>query len=301
MATSRKLPSLAAIRAFEVAARQGSFTRAAEELGTTQSSISHHVKTLEDQIGHALFVRRNRFIELTPVGIELAPVLHRMFDSMAEAFAHLDAKRRTVLSVTALTSLAPGWILPRLDGFRRRHPDIEVRFETSREIVDLERHGFDVGLRSGGGVWPGLRIHKLLPFALTPLCSPAFVKQFGPLKSPHDLLRVPMIQKSDPYWPSWFARSGMPNVDLPTKAELSLDCRNLCAEAALRGHGVALLSPALYAHEIQEGRLVQPFPIVTDMTPRAYWLVYPVNRSRFPAVQAFRRWMTKPVQGEQDV
>ncbi len=296
----RKLPSLSAIRAFEVAARQGSFTRAAEELGTTQSSISHHIKVLETQIGHALFIRRNRHVELTPVGAELAPILHRMFNSMADAFAHLDARRRSVLSVTALTSLPPGWILPRLDGFRRRHPEIDVRFETSRDIVDLERHGFDVGLRSGGGVWPGLRIHKLLPFALTPLCSPAFVKRFGALKSAEDLLRVPLIQKSDPYWATWFGKSGLPHVDLPAKAELTLNCRNLHAEAALRGHGVALLSPTLYAHEIREGRLVQPFSLVTDLTPRAYWLVYPASRSRFPAVQAFRRWMSKPVNDEQD-
>jgi LysR family glycine cleavage system transcriptional activator len=291
----RNLHSLIAIRAFEVAARQGSFTLAAQELGTTQSSVSHHIKILEDQLGQALFVRKNRVVELTPVGKELAPILSQMFDSMTEAFARLDEERRTVLSITAPSSIAPGWILPRLAGFRLRHPEIEVRFETARELIELERNGYDAGIRSGDGVWPGLRSHKLLPFQLTPLCSPAFIERFGRLKSAEDLLAVPVVETSDPYWSVWFAQSGLRDVNLVIKPTLKLRSRNLYAEAALRGHGIALLSPILYADELRAGRLIQPFSLVADMSPRAYWLVYPIRRSRFTTVQAFRDWIMKHV------
>jgi LysR family transcriptional regulator, glycine cleavage system transcriptional activator len=294
----RNLPSLAAIRAFEVAARQGSFTLAAQELGTTQSSVSHHIKILEDQLGHALFIRKNRVVELTPVGKELAPILSRTFDSMADAFARLDEKRRTVLSITAPSSIAPGWILPRLAGFQLRYPEIEVRFETARELIELERNGYDAGIRSGDGVWPGLRCHKLIPFQLTPLCSPAFIERFGRLKSAEDLLGVPVVETSDPYWPVWLAQSGLTNVNLAIKLGLKLRSRNLYAEAALRGHGVALLSPILYADELRAGRLIQPFSLVADMSPRAYWFVYPIKRSRFTTVQAFRHWITKHAHDE---
>jgi LysR family glycine cleavage system transcriptional activator len=169
---------------------------------------------------------------------------------------------------------------------------------TSRELVDLERDGFDVGLRSGDGVWPGLRSHKLLPFQLTPLCSSTFIKRFGCLKSAKDLLEVPLVERSDPYWAIWFAKSGLPNVDLGIKPDLKLQSRNLYAEAAQRGHGAALLSPVLYSDEIRAGRLIQPFPLVVDMSPRAYWFVYPVKRSKFTTVQAFRHWITKYAQGE---
>jgi LysR family glycine cleavage system transcriptional activator len=291
----RKLPSLTAIRAFEVAARRGSFTLAAQELGTTQSSVSHHIKILEDQLGHALFVRRNRVVELTSVGKTLAPTLSQLFDSMTDAFSRLDEQRRTVLSITAPSSIAPGWILPRLAGFQLRYPDIEVRFETARELVELERNGYDAGIRSGDGVWPGLCSHKLLPFQLTPLCSPAFIKRFGRLKSAEDLLRVPIVEVSDPYWSVWLAQSGLRDVNLTIKPALKLSSRNLSAEAALRGQGIAMLSPILYAHELKEGRLIQPFPLVADMSPRAYWFVYPIARSRFTTVQAFRDWIMKDV------
>jgi LysR family glycine cleavage system transcriptional activator len=290
---SRRLPSLTAIRAFEVAARHGSFTLAARELGTTQSSVSHHIRILEDQLGHALFIRKNRVIELTPVGKELAPTLSQIFDSLADTFAGLDEKRRTVLSITAPTSIAPGWILPRLAAFQRQHPGIDVRFETASELVELERNGYDVGIRSGDGVWSGLRSHRLLPFKLTPLCSPAFIERFGRLKSAKDLLGVPLFETSDPCWSVWFSQSGFTNIDLGTKPGLKLRSRNLYAEAALRGHGVALLSPILYADELKTGRLIQPFPLVVDMSPRAYWFVYPITRSRFTTVQAFRHWITK--------
>lgn len=287
----RKLPSLAAIRAFEAAARRGSFTLAAEELGTTQSSVSHHIRVLEDQIGHALFVRKNRAVELTSAGSELAPVLGQLFDSMADAFARLDEERRTVLSITAPASLAPGWILPRLAAFQLRYPQIEVRFETARELIELERNGYDAGIRSGDGVWPGLHSHKLLPFQLTPLCSPAFIERFGRLESAEDLLRVPVIETSDPYWAVWLAQGGATRLDLAGKPSLKLRSRNLSAEAALRGQGIALLSPILYADELKAGRLVQPYSLVADMSPRAYWLVYPARQSRFPTVRAFRDWI----------
>jgi LysR family transcriptional regulator, glycine cleavage system transcriptional activator len=291
----RNLPSLAAIRVFEAAARHGSFTLAAQELGTTQSSVSHHIKILENQIGHALFVRKNRRIELTSVGKELAPALAKLFESMLDAFARLDEKRRTVLSITAPPSITPGWILPKLAEFRLRYPAIEVRFQTEHEIIELERHGYDVGIRSGDGVWPGLTSQKLLPFRLTPLCSPNFIERFGPLKSAEDLLRVPIIEASDPYWTEWFALSGLKNAELTAGLALKLHSRNLYGEAALRGQGIALLSPILYEEELREGRLVQPFSLVADMSPRAYWFVYPVTRRRFATVQAFRKWITKYV------
>jgi LysR family glycine cleavage system transcriptional activator len=290
---TRKLPSLIAIRAFEAAARLGSFTLAAQELGTTQSSVSHHIRILENQVGQAMFVRKNRTIALTPAGRELAPLLSQLFQSMIDAFARFEESRRTVLRITAPPSVTPGWILPRLAEFQLQHPTIEVTFETARELIELERNGFDAGIRSGDGVWPGLRSHKLLPFQLTPLCSSDFLRKFGPLESPKDLVGVPIIEASDPYWSIWLARSGFEKIELVPKPKLKLQSRNLYAEAALRGHGIALLSPLLYVDELRDGRLVQPFPSVVDMSPRAYWLVYPLQRSGFTTVRAFRDWIIK--------
>jgi LysR family glycine cleavage system transcriptional activator len=89
-----------------------------------------------------------------------------------------------------------------------------VRFETARELIERERNGYDAGIRSGDVVWPGLRSHKLLPFQLTPLCSPAFIERFGRLKSAEDLLAVPMVETSDLSWSVWFAQSGLRDVNL---------------------------------------------------------------------------------------
>src|SRR5919109_1400056 len=168
--TRSALPPLSAVRAFEAAARHGSFTKAAAELGMTQAAVSYQVKLLEDRVGAPLFLRLPKRVALSEAGKRLAPPVTEAFQRLAAAFASLRESNEGVLSVTAILSFASNWLVPRLGSFQLAHPNIAVRLETSQRMVDFSREEIDVGIRGGRGTWPGLKTHLLMPTEFTPLC-----------------------------------------------------------------------------------------------------------------------------------
>ena len=167
-----RLPPLSAIRAFEAAARHGSFTKAAEELGMTQAAVSYQVKLLEDRVGAPLFLRQARKVVLSEAGKRLAPSVSEAFQRLEAGFAAMRETSDGVLSVTAVHTFATNWLVPRMGAFQVAHPEIAVRLEVSARTVDFGREDFDVGIRGGKGSWPGVKAHELFPMRFTPLCSP---------------------------------------------------------------------------------------------------------------------------------
>ncbi len=288
------LPPLAAIRAFEAAARLGSFTKAAAELGMTQAAVSYQVKLLEDRVGAPLFLRLPRRVVLSEAGKRLAPPLTEAFERLHAAFAALRETDAGVLSVTAVQSFAANWLVPRLGTFQVAHPDIAVRLEASGRLVDFAREEFDVGIRGGDGRWPGVKAHLLMPIEFTPLCSPEFVGRGGPLATPADLLRLPLLDWRDDWWRQWFALAdiGDPQPALPSAIEV--DSQVMLGRAAMAGQGVAILTPAYFAAELAAGRLVQPFDLVAR-SASSLWLVYPQDRRNAPKIRAFRDWILAEV------
>lgn len=295
----RDLPPMAAIRAFEAAARHKSFTKAAAELGMTQAAVSYQIKLLEEQLGAALFLRRPRELELSELGQQLAGPVGEAFDTLRAAFAALRATSDGILSITAVHTLATNWLLPRLGGFRETHPEIDVRLDTSTHYVDFVREPFDLAIRAGTGPWPGLEAHLLFPVVFTPMCSPGLLERFGRPEAPADLLRLPLISPDDPWWALWLDAAG---VDGPLAREapsLRLGVQQMEGMAALAGQGVALLTPAFFKAEIDAGRLVQPFPLMVR-TSSSYWLVYPHARRHLLKIRRFRQWLLAQVEGNMD-
>lgn len=175
MVTQRQLPSLAAIRAFEAAARLGSFARAAEELDTTAASVSYHVRRLEAQTGTCLFLRHAQHVELTDAGASVAQEATRAFDALRASFMHaadMDASR---LRLSVLPTLGTSWLTPRLGSFRARHRQLVLELDLSAEPQDLAAGRFDAAIRNGHGDWPGLRATPLFPSIFTPLCAPSLL------------------------------------------------------------------------------------------------------------------------------
>ena len=289
-----KLPPLSAIRAFEAAARHGSFTKAAEELGMTQAAVSYQVKLLEDRLGAPLFLRQARRVVLSETGRRLAPPVTEAFQRLQAAFAATRETNERVLSVTVIQSFATSWLVPRLGTFQMAHPDIAVRVDASGRIVDLAREDIDVGIRTGSGDWPGLKAHLLMPSEFTPLCSPEFLARSGPLASPADLLKLPLLDWRDPWWRQWFALAGVPDPQPAAPAMIEVDSQVMLGRAALVGQGVAILTPAYFAAELADGRLVQPFAL-TGRSESSFWLVYLQERQNAPKIRAFRDWMLAEV------
>jgi len=280
---------LSAIRIFEAAARLSSFTRAAAELGVTQAAVSWQVKALERRLGQPLFRRLPREVALTPAGERLVRAASEAMNLLRTALTDLSEEDDGVLAITTQQSLAIQWLAPRIGGFQLAHPKIAVRLETDGKILDLGREGFDVAVRSGSGDWPGLESLYLFPSVLTPLCTPGLRAELGGLARPQDLLTAPLVGL-DESWAEWFTAAGVAPPLAGKGARLIADLQTLEVGQALAGRGVALGSPVLFAPEIAQGHLVQPFATTIDQGA-GFWLSYPANRRRAPKIAAFRQWL----------
>lgn len=285
-----QLPPLTAIRAFEAAARHGSFTRAAAELGMTQAAVSYQIKVLEDRIGAPLFLRRPRQITLTETGRQLAPAVSEAFELLSAAYQTAKHGAQGTLVINSVQTFAAQWLALHMGSFQIAHPALAVRLQTSTELVDFGRDDVDVVIRAGGGKWPGLASHLLMRALFTPMLSPALAASIGGVKEPADLMRLPIIDPADPWWPKWLEAAGVSSESLPKRPRSQLGAQTFEASAAMAGRGVALLTPAFYRSELESGRLVQPFDLVCD-DGHGYWLAYPEARRNSPKIRVFRDWI----------
>lgn len=295
MADRTRLPPLAAVRAFEAAARLGSFTRAGGELGTTQAAVSYQIKLLEERVGTPLFLRVPRQVRLTDTGQRLSAAVSEAFDALRAAFASVDEDARGVLTISAIPAFAANWLAPRIGSFQLRHPALAVRLSTTNHIVDFAREEVDIGLRAGLGSWAGLTAHPLFPLRFTPACSPGLLERFGPLRHPSDLLRMPLLTPTDPWWRRWFELAGVAAGEIDLRPGIGLDSQQIEGQAALAGQGVAMLTPSLWAADLEAGRLVQPFDLIGD-DGWSFWLVYPEVRRNVGKIRAWREWLLDEVQ-----
>jgi LysR family glycine cleavage system transcriptional activator len=287
---------LSAIRVFEAAARLGSFTRAAEELGMTQAAVSWQVKALERRLDQPLFRRLPREVVLTAAGERLARAAGEAMTALRIAFADLADSGEGVLAITTVQTLANQWLAPRLGAFQLAHPGVAVRLDTSVRLADLLHGDADVAIRtSRRSEWPGMETVFLFPSAQTVLMTPNALAALGPSPLPAALLEAPRIG-SDEEWEAWFAAAGVATGDGPGpgKRRLAADNQIIEVAAAMSRDGAAFGSPVMFAREIAEGRLVQPFPIYMA-TDGGYWLVYPRDRRRARKIAAFRDWLLDQV------
>lgn len=290
------LPPLAALRAFEAAARHLSFTRAAEELAMTQAAVSYQIKVLEERVGAPLFVRRPRQVALTETGQALAAASTDAFRRIAEAYEAARTGGQGTLSISTIPTFAANWLALHLGVFQVSHPKIAVRIETSEQLADLARDNIDVAIRSAAiGQWPGLEAHRLFRETFTPMLSPALAESIGGVREPADLLKLPIIGSSDDWWRIWFSKAGVDAVDdLAARPRTQFGSQAYEGRAAAAGRGVAILTPAMFSEELAAGTLFQPFDIIGD-SDHSYWLVHEASRRNVPKIRAFREWLLKEI------
>jgi LysR family glycine cleavage system transcriptional activator len=256
----RRLPPLAALRAFEAAARHSSFKRAAEELHVTPTAISHQIRQLEQTIGTPLFERRTRQVVLTPEGHVLLPVLTDGFDAFARTIEGLTRKnRRTTVTLSATPGLTAKWLVPRIGDLRRKRPDIDLTLLATLEVVDVKSGVADLALRYGPGSYPDLIAERLINEYFAPVASPRLH-----LKKPSDLRSATLIhpqwRRSDPRnvtWRRWLKLAGLDDID--ARAGLHFSDETHAIQAAVAGDGVSLHSLLLVQEELATGALVVPF------------------------------------------
>jgi LysR family glycine cleavage system transcriptional activator len=290
----RRLPPLAAVRVFEAAARHGNFTRAAEELGMTQAAVSYQMKLLEERLGAPLFARSGRGIALTDHGRRIAPQVTSAFDTMGEAFGSVRAESENVLTITAPQTFATNWLAGRIGSFQLSRPGLAVRLDVSDRIVDLAAGEADVAIRGAFSPWPGLESHFLMRMPVTPLAHPDFLAKYPPVREAADLLKLPRLSPDDDWWELWIDSAATGEPDGKPQPGIRFESQILDGNAAIAGHGVAILSPPMWQPAIEAGLLVQPLPHFVSYR-NGFWLVYPANKRNLPKVRAFREWLLAEV------
>src|SRR5206468_10140165 len=240
----RDLPSLDLLKGFEAAARNLSFTKAAAELFVTQSAVSRQVKTLEEQLGVALFRRHHRDLRLTEEGQTLYKTSGEVLRLLRDVAGRLGARAAGMLTVTTTVSFAALWLVPRLNDFRRLHPGIDMRLAATNRIQDLEREGFDLAIRYCTPKAAGSGAARLFGELVFPICSRS-VLAGRKLKAPQDLSGHVLLHYGDPErrypwlrWDVWFELT-QTHGERPA-GTLRFSHYDQLLHAVIEGQGIAL-------------------------------------------------------------
>ncbi len=282
------IPSLQTLRALEAAARLGSYTKAAAQLGLTHGAVSHRLRALEETLGHALFTRQGNGMHPTPDALRLLVPVRQALGLLAAAFPDPPV-RSQVLRISLLPSMASRWLIPRVGQFRADNPGIDLRIDARLELEPLAAGGVDCAIRYGSGDWPEADVMKLDDEVLFPVCTPEYRDRIG-IAQPADLLRASLLRHDRQLWLPWFSAAGL-DAPEPHSAPLFSDT-NLMLDAAIAGEGVALARARIVAGDLASGRLIRLFDIaVTDR--HGYYFLRPhrMEPARGRAVECLAQWV----------
>jgi LysR family glycine cleavage system transcriptional activator len=290
-----RLPPMQALRAFEAAARLSSLSRAAESLHLTHGAISHQIKALEAELGVRLVERAGRGIRLTDEGERFAARVRVAFAELATAITEMSARANPrQLRVSVVPSFAARWLLPRIGGFLRAYPDVDLDVRSSMANVDFTRDDADVAIRFGFGDWPGVNVEHLLDDCYFPVCSPR-IAGGRPPKRPADLARHPLLRSEDEYWKPWFEAAGLDWPE-PSRGPIFNDSA-LLMQAAADGQGIALARRTLLGNDVRNGVLMRLFDVEIP-SARKFWLVYPARTANTAKLAQFRQWLHDEIAAE---
>lgn len=297
-----RLPPLNALKAFEVAGRHMSFSRAAEELHVTPAAISHQIKALETDLGVKLFRRLNRSLQLTEAGQACLPGLRSAFETMVSAVGRVrDKEDWNILTISAPPAFGARWLVPRIVDFRTANPQIQVRIDPAIRSMDPVRDSVDVAIEFSQGHYSGRSVQRsaqrLFGQDVFPVCSPELLDGKNPLTTPDDLRGHTLIHfdapMDDPGWPNWETWLRANNVDRldPNKGP-HFTSPNFTTQALLAGHGVALMAELVVESELATGTLVKPFDI-SYPGDLSYWALATSVDSEDDPVTLFWNWLTR--------
>ncbi len=296
----RRLPTLSSLRAFEAAARHGSFKLAAHELNVTPTSISHQVKSLEEQLKLRLFDRFNRRVELTDAGEQYAQSLTDAFDAIQAATSSVagmagDQTVRQRLVIACNPGFVDCWLRARLADFQMAYPGIWPEIISSDETREQLAKGADLALHYGLPL-DGLTCDLLTRTTVFPVCAPTLLTGSHALKAPGDLKHQTLLHEKDTrYWAQWLRQAGIA-ADIDWHAGPVFHTSVLVVDTAVAGHGVGLADELIAGDHLAAGRLVKPFDLTME-TKHASYFVTPATSDALPeGVEAFRGWVTGQIE-----
>jgi len=296
-----------ALHAFVVAARHGSFSKAAEELHVTPAAVSQQIRQLEELLGLQLFHRLHRGLTLTEAGQSGLEQMQAGFQNLQDAVHQMQyGADKQELNIWTSPSFASTWLMPRMHKFRELNPHIDLRISGSVSLIDSEKtapslsadtlkaHNVDLAIRFGSGNYPGCEVDRLMEVDAITLCSPSLLEGDGPpLKVPEDLSQHTLLHDESPYegrpqWKSWLRNAGL--EDLHCSQNLYFNSAVLALSAAVEGQGVVLTLDKLAKNDMFKGHLVKVFDLPMEVE-HAYHLVSLSGAEPDPVVSAFKEWL----------
>lgn len=294
-----QLPSLAALRTFEAAARHLSFTKAAAELHLTQSAVSRQIRVMEDYLGVMLFERVKQRLVLTKAGSTYVAEIRSALEQMQTATVNLLANRGVggILTLATPPAFCVKWLIPRLDRFSATYPEVLVSLATRAKPFDFEAEKIDAAIYFGRRDWPGVMSDRLVGEDLVLVCSPAYRASAPRLKQPADLAAHTLLQQihRPNWWSDWLTAKQASTAN--AWAGPRFEHFYMIMQAAVAGLGVALLPRLLVKEDVGARRLLVPFesPFAGE---DAYCLVYPAGKRSDPKLELLRRWLLEEAAAE---
>lgn len=282
------LPPLEWIRVFETAARLGSFTAAADELGITQAAVSQRMRHLEQHLGAQLFNRQARGVSLSTQGESWLPHVQAALDQLVHSTANLFQAPRRKITIAASASIIELWIAPRLSEIAQRLPHVQLSFETIQQLPDYARSDADFEIRYGEGNWTGYEAQRLFAEELAPIASPDLLNLDA-----KKWRTLPRIAISGPRsgWRDWTRAMGDEPPPVPL---LRFDTFVHGLRAAEAGCGVLLGSLALCAASLSTGRLVRLTETSLRMEP-SYWIAWSRSKPGFAERRLLVEYLTSRI------
>lgn len=292
---NKRLPPLNALKAFAAAAQHLNFTKAAEELFVTQAAISHQIKLLEDFLGIQLFHRRNRILELTELGELYFREIQPLLEQIAQATDRIRIKNsKQILTISVPQTFGMHWLVPRLNDFHAKFPDVEVRIKGVDQDEGQLGKEIDVAIYYGSGKWEHLHSICLAPAPLVILATPRFLSEHR-LNSPQDLVGKNLLHVfSRNKW-----RRAIEHFHLDDRINVdeigSMFSHTFMAlQAAIHQQGIAIANRLVAQHELDLGNLVEPFP-TSLIDEKSFYVVYPPQMREVKKVQNFVDWITQEI------
>jgi DNA-binding transcriptional LysR family regulator len=286
----RKIPSTTALVCFEAAARNESFTKAAQELALTQGAVCRQIGGLEAFLNVELFHRTRRGVKLTEAGLSYSRQVAAQLDAVErDTLSVMRQQGANVIELAVVPTFGTQWLLPRLKDFQQRHPEVTVNLTNRTRPFLFADTTFDAAIYFGDADWSGTQSHRLMGENPVPVCSPALLGGQAMLDADY-IAQLPLLQQSTrPYaWRQWFASAGI-NVERDMTGP-RYELFSMLAQAAMHEMGIALIPPFLIQRELEAGRLVvaNRHALSSD---KAYYLMIPERKVESASLRAFRDWL----------
>lgn len=283
------LPSLNALRAFEVSSRHLNFRAAAEELGVTQGAVAQHIRGLETELDLKLFERYPRSLTLTENGRAYAVSVRRAFELLTEATQALQPSSPH-LTISVTHSFAAKWLIPRLPDFTTKYPEIDLRISATDRLIHFQTDTVDIAVRYGSPPFAaGLNTELLLDDILIAVASPELVRSLGPPDGGNNLAHYALLHDTHNAWQQ-FLEQARPGTPWSVAKSIRFSQTSLTIDAAVGGQGLALAHPAFVNSDITAGRLVRVFQTRLHRSS-GFYIVFPRKLRHPESIAAVRTWL----------